>query len=255
LQQVIAKKSQKFLTSSHNKITEHSSLPFATKITKLPSLPLTTKSQTSHHFLSQQNYKSSLTFSHNKITNLFSLLLTTKSQTFPHFLSQQNHKLSPTSSHNKITNLPSLSFTTKSQTFPHFLSQQNHNRSLTSSHNKTFVLSSYLLSNFYLFPHFLSDNLFNPHNLLPTVPSLEENDIKTALSVSRINLIYFKNEQSSPFCYNCINTLRSCYFSKIKYVCVSLKIQIVLSSNLEINSLEVTFPLTFLHNEGILKRG
>jgi len=40
-----------------------------------------------------------------------------------------------------------------------------------------------------------------------------------------------------------------------KYVCVSSKIQTVLSSNLGNNSLKVTFPLTFLHNEGILKGG
>jgi len=122
----------------------------------------------------------SLTSSHNKITKRPSLPLTTKSQNFSHFLSQQNHKYSLSPSHNKITKRPSFPLTTKSQTFPHFLSQLNL-CPIISLHNS--------LSNFYLFPHFLSDNPFNPHNLLPTVPSLEINDIKTLLSVSHSNLI------------------------------------------------------------------
>ena len=128
-------------------------------------LVIVTKSQNFPHFLLQYNHKISLTFSYNNITKLPSLPLTTKSQNFPHFLSQQNHK---TSSHNKT------------QTFPHFLSQLNL-CPIISFHNS--------LSNFYLFPHFLSDNPFNLHNLLPTVPALEENEIKTALSVSHSNFI------------------------------------------------------------------
>jgi len=40
-----------------------------------------------------------------------------------------------------------------------------------------------------------------------------------------------------------------------KYVSISSKIQIILSSNLGSNSLKFTFLLTSLQNEGILKRG
>jgi hypothetical protein len=40
-----------------------------------------------------------------------------------------------------------------------------------------------------------------------------------------------------------------------KYVSISSKIQIVLSSNLGSNSLKFTLPLTFLQTGGILKRG
>jgi len=55
---------------------------------------------------------------------------------------------------------------TKSPPFPHFLSQKNL-CIISSLHNS--------LSNFYLSPHFLSYNLFTPHNLLPPVPTREEN--------------------------------------------------------------------------------
>ena len=40
-----------------------------------------------------------------------------------------------------------------------------------------------------------------------------------------------------------------------KYVRISSKIQIILSSNLGSNSLKFAFPLTSLQNEGILKGG
>jgi len=116
----------------------------------------------------------------NKITNLPSLPLTTNHKASLTSSQKQNHNPSLTSSPNKITIILSLPLTTKSQSFPHFLSQLNL-CPIISLHNT--------LSNFCLFPQFLSDNLFNPHNLLPTVPSLKENDIKTALSLSRSNLI------------------------------------------------------------------